>query len=292
MADEVYEQIAMPDTMKLSEIIVRAKGTKRTMAQMAEACKVSASTLSRIANGKITKPLSVDMLKAIYENRAEDSEISFDSILLANGTAKKTNLERGKAFVDAVLGYGYNASNERIRRLVKNTIVRELMDRGLVVQKIPDSFERRRTNAPFGLSLPFDFNFYVPDAKQQLLYFKVLDAVDGITGTGKVYSTVSRFFLLDAWEPSFYDNSRTTFVFTHENIIQQFVAQYHGAPIHTPMSAMLVDVNAGVIKNEVMLSGVSDEESVFARPKTDQDGFIAAWEKEEDYEDSEGSEGD
>ena len=64
--DTEYVQVRTPDIMRISEYVIKAKGINRTMAQFAEDCGIGASTLSRIANGKISKPLSEDTVKAIF----------------------------------------------------------------------------------------------------------------------------------------------------------------------------------------------------------------------------------
>ena len=49
-------QIYAPDKQKLAELVIKAKGNKRTMAQFAIDTGISAPTLSRISNGKISNP--------------------------------------------------------------------------------------------------------------------------------------------------------------------------------------------------------------------------------------------
>ena len=78
--DTEYVQVRTPDIMRISEYVIKAKGINRTMAQFAEDCGIGASTLSRIANGKISKPLSEDTVKAIYEHRAPESKILRDRL--------------------------------------------------------------------------------------------------------------------------------------------------------------------------------------------------------------------
>ena len=54
--------------MQIASIINEAKG-KRTMATFASDCVTSPSTLSRAVNGKITKPMAIELIKDIAEAR-------------------------------------------------------------------------------------------------------------------------------------------------------------------------------------------------------------------------------
>ena len=158
--DTEYVQVRTPDIMRISEYVIKAKGINRTMAQFAEDCGIGASTLSRIANGKISKPLSEDTVKAIYEHRAPESKIDLDMFMLANGMRDKKEHERR-----ASMGPHYSVREESMNRerQAKNAIVAALLERDVPIVKVPDSLERRRTDAPYGMRLYFDFAFYIED---------------------------------------------------------------------------------------------------------------------------------
>ena len=57
-----YVQVRTPDKIDIAHLVNIAKGPDRTMAQFADECQISASTLSRIVNGKTTKPLAYDTI--------------------------------------------------------------------------------------------------------------------------------------------------------------------------------------------------------------------------------------
>ena len=92
-----YIQVRTPDIMKIGEYVVKAKGANRTMAQFAEECGIGASTLSRIANGKIRKPLTEEVIRSIYEHRDEESNITLNAFMRLNGFMEKERYERGIA---------------------------------------------------------------------------------------------------------------------------------------------------------------------------------------------------
>ena len=64
-----YVAALVPDKLKLAELIKRAKGESRTMVEFAEKCGViTASSFSRIMHGNMTKPLSRELINAIFTN--------------------------------------------------------------------------------------------------------------------------------------------------------------------------------------------------------------------------------
>ena len=84
--DEIrnYKQIRTPDYSLLASLVSQAKGSERTMAQFSEATGIGASTLSRLVNHNIKKPLSLDVIIRIYENRADEEDHSLlDSLARA-----------------------------------------------------------------------------------------------------------------------------------------------------------------------------------------------------------------
>ena len=87
---EEYIQIGLPDTKRLAQMIEEGRGFDRTMAQYADACGVSAATLSRIVNGKITKPVATELIEKLAENSCYSSPLIFENMMAANGMQKKS----------------------------------------------------------------------------------------------------------------------------------------------------------------------------------------------------------
>ena len=285
--DTEYVQVRTPDIMRISEYVIKAKGINRTMAQFAEDCGIGASTLSRIANGKISKPLSEDTVKAIYEHRAPESKIDLDMFMLANGMRDKKEHERR-----ASMGPHYSVREESMNRerQAKNAIVAALLERDVPIVKVPDSLERRRADAPYGMRLYFVFAFYIEDALQQLWYFDVntykTDEHNRPMGffTDRLNGLFAKTFLVDAWEPDYFENQKTTFIFCDPTIYAYVVNQYKGAPINSAISVILVDTDNEKVVEETWLSNTNQTPSVLDRPVGTSDGYIAGW-LDEDYED-------
>jgi hypothetical protein len=93
-------------------------------------------------------------------------DFSFDTLLFANGMVKEGSFDRKKEMVEKIL-------NSRDRGIeakchAKNTIVNALLERGLIVQNIPRSFQSMNNEAPYSISYCPDFGFYFEDASQHL----------------------------------------------------------------------------------------------------------------------------
>ena len=81
-----WELRIKPDMAQLAELINKAKGELRTMAQLAEESGTSASTLSRKVNQKAERPIPFELLERIAT--ASEGRVSIDDLLYADGYRK------------------------------------------------------------------------------------------------------------------------------------------------------------------------------------------------------------
>ena len=77
-----FERVSDPDIKQLAELANRAKGS-RTVTEFATQCGVNASTMSRIINGKLSSPISDELLVSIAANA--ESGVTFEELLNAHG---------------------------------------------------------------------------------------------------------------------------------------------------------------------------------------------------------------
>lgn len=126
-----YIQVGIPATDKLAELIKAIKGPNRSMAQLAKACELSPSTLSRLVNGKLGKPASPELLTKIHENRDPDCTVNLAELMAANGLAPRlmqrdfeAEMERRRAVAQA-----RRKRFDVMREGVKNG----LLDRGIQI---------------------------------------------------------------------------------------------------------------------------------------------------------------
>lgn len=280
--DDMVQAYA-PDKQKLAELIIKAKGTQRTMAQFSIATGISAPTLSRIANGKINKPLSNEFLEKIYASKCEDADFSLDMLLLANGIVKSSVVNRGKKYAE-----NHASVQERcisLERHAKNAIVNALMERGITIQSIHPDFDNRKNEAPFGLHLPYDFNLNIPSETYQNWYFDVIFC-SATMATTAIFNHAARLFLLDAWSPEFLANQKTSFVFENRAMYERFIGRFKGAPIKSAVSAILIDEETETVVEETWMSAIPEPPSIFLKEITNR-GDVAVWADEDldEYDD-------
>ena len=278
--EKEYIQSAAPDKMKLAELLIKAKGSDRTMVKFSETCGVNTSTLSRISTGKINKPVSVEVLEKIYKARSNDATYSFDTILLANGMIEKGTVNKEKEIVEKMLSRKDRAL--ATERHAKNAIVSALLERGVSIQTVSASMTHVKYEAPFSLSYCPDFAFYFPNAPQQQWYFEVQSSNGNHLGWGATFRMATKYFLLDAWAPEFLANKKTSFVFCNRREYQQFVMHFKDAPIKTAMSAILIDEDQERFIEESWISSMPETKSVLSLPVIETRGDIATWKDEEE----------
>lgn len=276
--DDIVQTYA-PDKQKLAELVIAAKGNNRTMAQYSIDTEISAPTLSRIANGKINGPLSMNFIEKIYNKKCKEADFSFDTLLLANGMVRASVVERGKNIVEnALFRHEYGIELERH---AKNAIINAVIDRGVTVQGIHPDYNHRKNEAPFSIHLSYDFCLNIPSQKYQFWYFDV------IGGRGHNASVLNiainkalRLFVLDAWTPDFLVNQKTSLVFENRTAYERFIMRFKGAPIRSAISAILINAETEEFIEETWMSATPEELSVLAMEPTHR-GDIAVWEDED-----------
>ena len=82
--------VSEPDAETVAKLVLEAKGEERTMKEFAEATGISAPTLSRIVNGKITRPMSVINMLRVIDKSVEESSANFFALARANGYMSKS----------------------------------------------------------------------------------------------------------------------------------------------------------------------------------------------------------
>lgn len=271
-----YTQVYSPDKELLAQVVTLAKGPDRSMAQFADDTKVGASTLSRIVNQKITKPISVETLESIYEHRASGCKITLAQMMRANGMVLTEDYERRR-------------NQARVRR--EDTIVREgtirriipdeLFARNVSIQRIPIS-EKNDTDVSdlFNDFVICDMVIEVTDEGHKYPWgFQIMASVttsDQKEAEARWYvrNVIRRYavlLLIDAWEAKSFNDMKLSFVFADEMIYNMFVNSLKEKPIHNRFTALLVDAEGGHIVDEKPLGALGDDsfESIFSRPAQD-----------------------
>lgn len=277
-----------PDKMRLANLINMAKGPNRTMAQFAELCNVSASTLSRAVNGKITKPLAQELIYALVENAAE--EMSLDSFMRANGMLEKEMVERR-----AMRGHDpYERRQRDLDReiIVKNTISSELLNRGKLIRfflRLPD---RENVQSKFAFNHMSSFAVWLEDERIMWNFIVRPTILSEVEDRDRRFfrmhtmDRLTKLFLADAWEPEFFAGMRTSIAFLDKEFYDEQVAMFGQAQVNTDISLILIDAEKEEVLEEFAIpkKNGDSKESIFASPVINKDADDS-WPDDFNYED-------
>lgn len=264
-----YEQVRTPDYALLANLVIRAKGPERAMSQFAEDTQIGASTLSRIINMNIKKPLSIENIIKIFEARArEEDTLLLDSLARANGLFPKDYAERIKSHDDFAARRNEQMNRER---LIKNTIIAGVAAAGFPVREVANSprvFAQKQTalyptrmgdfvinlRDENNLSNINDWAFYVfsqvmkkddPDYRKRPVIFHAR----------RIMERISNWFLLDSWQPQILKGLKMSFVFADEEIFDEFREMLGQANVNNEMTLILVDSEEMRVIKEVWIPG-------------------------------------
>ena len=91
-----FIQIEDIDDSDSAALIRLAIGSERTMQQFANVCKVETSTISRVVNHKNLGASKIDLLVKVIENASEESDITLQDLLEAQGLVNEVDYKRIK----------------------------------------------------------------------------------------------------------------------------------------------------------------------------------------------------
>lgn len=267
---EKYKQARTPDKERISKIVTDKKGAERSAAEYATAIDITAPMLSRIMRGNYAKPLTVDVLAKLSEG---DDEV-LRMLLRANGMISPEEQDRRQSR-DVWQDRRYRFMDRE--RSMQTTIFSELFSREVTMKRISmHGFSHNMNNEANSSSL---FNkIYTRTAIEVLgdqnyeWYFLLVPSIyeegDGEDDIRRVCGiTVERFsglFLQDAWEPESLKNKKFSIVFAHKEYFYAFLDAMHHNKLNNCFTAILLDLNNGIVENEVSL--VSKEKNKYESP--------------------------
>lgn len=263
-----YQQIRTPDYALLANLLNKAKGPERAMAQFAEDTQIGASTLSRIVNLNIKKPLSIDTIVAIYEARAnkEDTYL-LESLARANGLFPGDYAERVKSRHDFAARRNEEVNRER---MMKNALIAGVVACGIQVKGIVDNPRLRQEKIPmlypirygdFMLDLCSESNITIIKEWAFYLFPRLRNRQDEErvrsvrSEIHMIMEKISVWFLLDAWEPDEVKGMKVSFVFVDEELFEGMKETLQRAKLHNEMSLILMDADDYRVIKEVWIPG-------------------------------------
>lgn len=261
-----YQQIRTPDYARLASLVSEAKGPDRTMAQFAEVTGIGASTLSRLVNLNIKKPLSIEVIIRIYECRAnEEDTYLLDALARANGFYPNDYAQRVKSH-DSIAARRNAQLNREYQ--MKNALVAGVAAAGCNITIVTRA--RMRTE---GLSA-----LYPTQLGDFMIRFGDNDSYSGINGWSfflhsrtvddddsrrmdarylarRFFQFHSEVFLLDAWDPEALRGLKISFAFADRDVLGEFWNAVSQAKIHNEMSLILIDPISYRVLDEIWIPG-------------------------------------
>lgn len=262
-----YKQVRTPDVSRIAEIVLAAKGVERTMAKFAEDTGINASTLSRMTNGKIKKPLTMDVIDAIMDKKSPSCEISKENLIRANGMMDQEAYER-RTHDPRMMRV--RAADDRVLSM-KNIILNELFSRGIGYKKVrrEELDGMSMVVREFGSMQRVLLNMLESDNEKYwgfVFNSSVVDPEDLENGqvrrdveyfVNRVLSIYGSIFLADAWEPETLENMKCSFVFCNEFFYNAFRERLSRANIKSSMTMILLNIDEAKVVKEELLPGCS-----------------------------------
>ena len=264
MEEKTYIQIALPDGTKLGKYIRLMRGSHRTMAQFAREIGTSASTICRIENGRINRPLTEKMIYAIYNCKVKESNINFEMLMSANGFVNK-EIASKQCYLEE-LKTGYVAESLR-RKQIKSIIVSAMIEE--TGSAIPVAKKATQLTDYFQYAFFMDqpeealqkmwcFVAFPEECSEKIPPKRLLSYIQG---------KMANVLLLDAWHAERLDGIKFSFVFCDQMLYTEIVQSLKNAPIKSAMSAILVDTNNKKVLEETWISSIFKEKEYEAFPQ-------------------------
>ena len=281
LCEENYIQSRVPDIAMLGYLLKRAKGPNRTMADYAKECGASPSTFSRIATGKISQPLAFETLVNIWQFADPESKMIFGDLVRANGMVDKAFAERKEQRrPGAFLKDEEQFSSERE---VKNIIMEELLERGLIVQQqkrihvnenVPnvcagsersgmilciEGYEPKYWNIRAMSYIGVHRGFYGDEPRPEIDFECEADLM---------FHDCAEIFLKDAWEPNRTEKVKMSFAFMDVETLEAFERHLKPAKVNGWISLILVDRKSQTVVDERFIPRVDGRtaDSLFNLP--------------------------
>jgi len=276
-------QVTDPDPDELAEVVKKLIGST-PLREFGARIGVSAATLSRIINGKISKPLPVNTLFSIVLNTDNDSDETgtlFWQLARANGMMSQAEQRSIRQYIG--LSKKRAKIHANIKKMMSMTLIAGLAVRGVSINGEGDGEEYIADGGYIKnvteMGLRYDFRFYVDTTDSK--YTWVLwafpqseeDYSDGSFDprslASKLLRELSPVFLADSWIPDLYNEMKLSFCFVDRQLFECFCNLVADAKLNNRYSAILVDIDEIDIKEErVFISAIyPDSKSLFDMPR-------------------------
>lgn len=267
-------QVTTPDVSEVAELVLKAKGDNRSLREFAELTGISAPSLSRIINGKITRPLSLETIVSIVGNSDSFTLQTLYGLARANGYMSKA--EQSTLRARQQLRVTRNSAYVTIKSLMHTIVIAELFQRSADMDKRILETNPGTLCTAIKQDVKYDFSIQVNIDEEQydwaFITFPLMaeDFVSSGIALDKlvrnIVREVSPIFLTDAWMPDQYKDMKISFCFVDSEIYNEFVRITEHGTLHNSFSAVLLNEREGKLEEEYVYETKQKHSSVFDFP--------------------------
>lgn len=296
-------QVAEPNPTDLAEIVKRIVGST-PLREFGNKAGMSASTLSRIMNGKITKPLNAETLMNIVESTGTSGKEMVDlyeEMAKANGMMSK--VIQKKMLQEMKMEKHQIILRKNVKELMFTILLARLAERGNWVNAQKDDFDLDVQGGCLKniteMGIRYDTRMDITHEGEHytwILWLFPHSEEDFPRGgfnpkslANQLVRGLSPVFLADSWQPELYVDTKLTFCFADEAVFESFCNVLSGAKLNNRFSAILIDPKELRIFKEELFpsSNYPNSISLFSFPPmmniTDEISDVAEEVAENDY---------
>ena len=276
-------QVAEPNPTDLAEIVKRVVGST-PLREFGAKAGMSAATLSRIMNGKITRPLNVETLMNIVvssDTSGKEMVNLYEEIAMANGMTSKSIQK--KVFAEMEMEKQRNYHQSRAKKLMFMILLTTLAERGNWFNRQKDDLDldgqggylKNITEIGLHYDTGMDIRYKEENYTWILWLFPYSEEsypsgnFDPKRIANQLVRELSPVFLADSWKPELYADAKLTFCFANEALFECFCNALSGAKLNNRFSAILIDLNGIRYSKEELFHSANypNTISLFSLPK-------------------------
>ena len=248
-------QITEPNPEDIAEIVKRIIGGT-PLREFGSKAGVSASTLSRIINGKISKPLSMATLVSIVMGaNASSKEMTDLYIEMARANGMMSRAEQKVLYHQMEEHKQRNNLQSALKEMIFTILYARLIERGINVNEddkdylfdLKGGFLKNITEMGIRYDIRMNVMFKGEHYTWILWAFPYTenDYPKGSYNPKKIASKLVRelspVFLTDSWVPELYADAKLTFCFADGALFECFCNVLTGAKLSNRLSAVLIN---------------------------------------------------